>query len=124
MECSCNISPTWGVGPSFSDQRIQIANEEHFCGECKRKILPKEKYEYVSGIWDDYFEEYITCIDCLSVADVFFKKGRIYSGIWEIFTDQFGYPDSDIPESCISKLTPVARAKVCRFIEKKWRKSR
>ena len=116
MDCSCTIDVDHDGGPSCYKEKIQTARKKHICGECYKTIIPGEKYEYTSGIWDSEPHTYKTCLDCKSIRDVFFDSW-IYTAIWEYFTES----DLDIPESCISALTPGARAKVCDFIEDCWR---
>lgn len=119
MECSCTISIDHDGGPACHKEKIVTARKAHRCYECFKDILPGEKYEYVSGIWDGSPSTYKTCLDCKSIRDTFFDSWT-YTEVWSNFQDEFGYSGSDIPESCISELTPGARARVCEFIENGW----
>jgi hypothetical protein len=119
MECSCTINVDHDGGPSFHNENIQTARKKHRCYECLKDILPGEKYEYVSGVWDGDFMVYKTCLDCKSIRDTFFDSW-FYTQVWENFQDEFGYHDSVVPESCIAELTPGARDRVCEYIENSW----
>lgn len=119
MECSCTISIDHDGRPSCHRVVIRTARKKHRCYECLEDILPGEKYEYASGIWDGEPSAYKTCLDCKSIRDVFFDSW-IYTQVWENFQDEFGYIDSVVPESCIAELTPGARARVCEWIESGW----
>ena len=117
MECSCTVeTDSYEGGPSFHKVKIQTAMKKHRCSECGRAIVPGEDYEYVFGIWDHQPDTNKTCLDCKSIRDTFFNSW-IYTQIWDNFQDEFGYHGAVIPESCISELTPGARARVCEFIE-------
>jgi len=48
------------------------------------------------------------CSECRVIKNL----GEKYDNFWSI--------TPDIPESCISALTPQARAKVCEYIEECW----
>ena len=120
MECSCAINiDSDGDTASLFKSKIVTARKEHQCCECHRKIMLGEEYENVNGKWDFGFETDKTCLDCVSLRDVFFESW-IYTQVWENFQDDFGYTDSVIPESCIAALTPGASAKVCELIELSW----
>jgi len=122
MECSwdASINDYDYEGPEFFKDKMVVARKQHKCSECCQAIEPGVKYEHVYGIWDGDTHTYKTCPDCLSLRQQFFLHGYYYEQLWDDFKDAFGYIDSEIPESCISKLTPGARARVCAMIEKWW----
>jgi hypothetical protein len=117
MKCSCTIDNLYDGGAGCHKEKIVTARKTHRCGECFRNILPGEKYEYVSGLWD-VFQAYKTCLDCKSIRDNFFNSWS-YTLVWDDFMDNF--EGEDIPESCIAELTPGARARVCEWIESGWK---
>jgi hypothetical protein len=117
MECSCTVNIDHDGGPSCYNEKIRKARKTHRCYECLRDIIPGEKYESTSGIWDGDPCRYKTCLDCKSIRDVFFESWT-YTTIWDDFKENF---DMDsLPEKCLSALTPGARAKVCEMIEGNW----
>lgn len=61
-DCSCDYDP-----PSFYGRYIRTAKKPHKCEECNGAILPGEKYEYVSGLWDGYFSDFKTCERCVDL---------------------------------------------------------
>jgi hypothetical protein len=130
MECSCTVDVDYtGDGPVCHKTGIRTARKKHRCIECGKTIIPGEKYEHVWGVWDSEPSTYKTCLDCKSLRDVFFD-GFSYTQVWDDFYnefesitnfyDEFRSITPDIPESCISALTPGARAKVCELIENSW----
>lgn len=124
MECSCDASINDAEYPEVFKKKIRKARKKHSCNECRRSIYPGEEYEHCSGKWDGAFETYKTCIDCLSLRDQFFSHGWCYRSLWPDFLDtihEWGY---EVPESCISELTPKAREKVCKAIEEGWEYSK
>ena len=61
-----------------------------------------------------------TCLDCASIIDHIFCE-YVIGGIWADLKDNLeDDPEFFIPESCLAKLTPKAREKVCDLIEEYW----
>jgi hypothetical protein len=117
MECTCSISIDSDEGPSCYKQKIRKARKTHRCHECFKDILPGEKYENISGIWDGDPSSYKTCLDCKSLRDVFFQSWAC-TAMWDDFRENFNM--DSIPEKCLAALTPVTRARVCELIENDW----
>jgi len=121
MECSCEIDVDvdWSCS-DFCREEIRIARKKHKCFECGRTIEIEEKYEYVIGKWDGHFDSFKTCCDCLNTRNTFFTSGYYYGQIWEFIDEFINEADGDIPEDCISTLTPRSRDMVCKMIEDTW----
>ncbi len=119
MECSCQAEVDNDGGPSFFSKEVRTARKKHKCHECDKTINPGEKYECVSGFWYGHPDRFKTCMDCVSLRDIFFTHGWVFTQIWEDFRETFR--GDTIPESCIAELTPMARARVCEFIESQWK---
>ena len=62
FDCSCDYEPA-----QFYCAQIRKARKEHRCEECGEKIIPGSKYEYVSGKWDSYVNEFKTCERCVNL---------------------------------------------------------
>jgi hypothetical protein len=124
MQCSCDISVDccdYDYGCECHTWKIITARKHHRCGECfKANILPGQKYELAKWVQNGKWWQHRTCGDCLSLRDAFFKGGYIYEEVREYVSEYINDCGGDIPESCISELTPVARAFVCDEIESVW----
>ena len=118
--CSCISYAYDGPQAEVFNARVVTARKKHKCGECGREILPGEKYETASGKWDDSFETYKTCADCLSVRDAFFCEDYAYGGIWEILWEHLRYINYEVSSDCLVKLTKAARDNICDSIEAWW----
>lgn len=118
MECSISISVDYD-GSDYQKGKIVTARKKHTCCECGMCIQIGEQYEYVWSVSDGHQHSYHTCSDCKSIRDVFFHSW-VYTEIWDNFHEEFGHLDIAVPESCISILTPGARAKICEMIEHSW----
>lgn len=120
MECDCAMDCDFdGESPDFSERKMVKARKKHTCSECGQIIIKGTEYELIKGCWNGVFHTNKTCPDCLSMREVFFNTfffGAIWGDMWMKVVDVGG----DIPESCISQLTPVARDKVCDLIEEVW----
>ena len=120
MDCSCVYTDYGEPLPEFHKAKIQMAKKNHKCCECKRTILPFEKYEYVSGMWEGDFLIFKTCIDCLDIRKEFFCDGWLYEGMKEALWEHLQDLQGEINEDCLASLTPNARAFVCKIIERIW----
>lgn len=120
-DCSCVY-----VGDSESSEFESITNpvsrKTHKCYECGKEILPGEKYERSSGVWDGDFNTFKTCADCLSTRESFFCGGYIYGALWEYLWEHLRDVNGEVSSDCIVPLTPEAREKVCDMIERVWGK--
>jgi len=113
--CSCIYVEDYDE-PEFYSATERKARKEHSCCECGRTIEPKEKYEHVSGKWDD-IQTYKTCLDCVSVRKSFFCEGYYHLNIWESVGEHLLEIDGELSSECLLSLTPRAREKVCDIIE-------
>ena len=118
--CSCIYVDDYDTA-DFHKSVKRKAIKEHKCCECGRTIERGEIYEYVSAKYDGRIDTFKTCLDCLSIRDVFFCNGWLYEGmkeaLWEHLLEMsFG----EIPEDCIAELTPGGQALVCGMIEEIW----
>jgi hypothetical protein len=118
-DCGCIYVSDYDP-PEFYSGIMFRARKEHVCNECFRIIKPREKYERVAGKWGGNIDVYKTCIDCLSVRDVFFCSGWLHEGVWEYVHNHIMCLDGDVSSSCLIHLTPRAREKVCEIIERCW----
>jgi hypothetical protein len=120
MECSCIYVGDSYSGSEFYRSKIVTAKKRHKCCECHKSILPSEKYEYVSQLFEGEFFTHKTCLDCLSVRNEFFCDGWWFEDIWEHLMAHINELRGDISENCIAPLTVPAKNKVCELIEKSW----
>ena len=118
--CSCVYVDYDSGPPEFHRAKIQTAKKEQRCGECKRIIRPFEKYEYVSGKWDNCFDTHKTCMDCIDIRNIFFCDGWLYGGMKEYLQEHLGNMHGETDEDCLVTLTPGARAFICEMIEEIW----
>jgi hypothetical protein len=107
-------------GAEFFNEKRQRARIEHRCSECSRKILAGEMYERVVGKWNGTFSVYKTCLDCLSMRDVFFCEEYNFGYVWEDLRQHIFNLGGEIASTCISPLTPRSRKMVCDIIEQSW----
>ena len=118
-ECSCIYVEDYD-SPKFHNAEIRKARKEHKCCECNRAILPKEKYEYVTGLWEGDIKTHKTCLTCLEIRSVFFCDGWFYGQSKEYLQEHISEMDGEIPEDCLSELESKAREYICDLIEKYW----
>lgn len=62
--CSCDTA----TDASCYTLRWRVARKTHWCCECCRAtILPGDRYEYVSGVWDGTPNSHSTCARCVAL---------------------------------------------------------
>lgn len=107
------------VGPNLYSGGMRQARKQHACCECQALIEPGDPYFFEKGNWEGDFEEFKTCVDCLSVRNSLRPAGT-YGAMWEDVEEHITESRGDIGEIHISCLRPAARDKVCDLIEEAW----
>jgi len=97
-----------------------IANKEHKCDECNRKIQVGEKYERYTGKFEGEIFTNKTCTDCLSLRNEYFCGGWCYGQLWEHMWEHVLECSGKILGDEITRLTPMAREKVLGYVEEVW----
>lgn len=118
MKCS-KISCDDYDGPSVFTQKVVKARKLHKCCECKRAIVPGEKYLREQGKWDDTWESFKTCKECYEIRKAFCESylyGQLYFAIFESLRDG----DGAIDEDALLGLSPKAFEKIQKVIEEVW----
>ena len=126
MNCDCYCDASGYSGDNdfchFISKSNPVAKKEHICTECKRVIKKGEQYEYWFVVCGKP-STYKTCIDCISVRNVFFRNNWTFTEIYWDLCDFIIEIDGDISSDCIRKLTPAARIKICDMIEEAWERN-
>ena len=120
--CSC-IYVAVDDFAKFYSIKIRKARKEYKCSECNRIIEIGEKYEYVRGLWEEGFNTYRTCLDCLSIRNEFFCDGWYYTSLHEYLLEHIRDTGGQISENCILKLTRGAKDIVFNMIDDLWRRN-
>ena len=124
MNC-CFLGEGDGDGPKFSVTNYHKARKPRQCGECGEMIVRGERYEHVSGKWDEHFDQYFTCLACVDVREAFGCNGWTFEQVWEdIETSELfntltangcivtGGAREDGDGDCLAGLSPRGRAKL------------
>ena len=85
--------------PQAYCERWRVARKPHKCCECGGTIFYKERYLYISGVWDSRGESYKTCSDCSELRNVVnsttsYDDGCCLGGLREYIME--GHFDPDI----------------------------
>lgn len=90
MNCECACDYGDEIRASVSTTKIVTARETHTCCECREEIMPGERYEYVSGLWDGEWVDYRTCLPCAAIRDDYCGDGYVFGGLWEALHECMG----------------------------------
>ena len=77
---------TDGDAPSCFFVTLRRAKRQYHCCECPAPIMPGETYEYASGVWENQWRDFKTCLPCAEARQDFLKD------LW----DQWGYSETSI----------------------------
>jgi hypothetical protein len=121
MDCTCSISAGVDDFCEMVSERWVTSRSIHFCYECGYKIHPGERYYREVTKDEDGIHKVKTCADCISIRDNLVGD-FFYGQMRDMLSDAIYDCDGKIPEKCIAKLTPKARAWICGEIEKCWDK--
>lgn len=94
--CYCNCDED---SPQFWKEAFPAAIKRHICCECGSIIDPGEKYNKISGMWDE-FATFKTCMSCFEIR----KEASSQTGccpafgyLYDTFGSEFEYA------ACINK---------------------
>lgn len=81
------------------------ARKPHKCCECRKQILPGEKYEHARGKYEGDMWTADTCLICREIAEAFYCDGRRFGGeLW----DDMEYGFEAMTTGCLDRLTTAA----------------
>jgi len=63
-------------GPEFWAEKTRTARKGHKCCACGEKIRPKDKYNYMSGMWDGSFSTFKHCLRCYEVFTILMSESE------------------------------------------------
>lgn len=103
---------------AFSDSRIIKARKEHECFECGRPISVGSLYHRFTVLFDGYFDNYATCLDCHNI-----RKGlTCEGGAWPYFGDLWNDIISNFPYlKSTACLTKIQTASAKSYFLERWR---
>lgn len=86
--CGCSDGPA----PAIYKCVTVTARKQRVCCECYGEILPGSNYELVSGKWQDRFETFHTCLQCVAMRE-FLKLecwccGELFEELHELRDDR------------------------------------
>ena len=99
MTIACDCSRYIDNGPSLYDAEIRTARKEHECLECGEKILPGQKYEYVSACWDGQWGHAKTCWTCRLIRNEYMPGGFYHGEVAADIEVCLGFDYREDPET-------------------------
>lgn len=113
MSIVCCPLSSGGDGDTMACSRsvTRTARKEHRCYECRETIVPGQKYEYCSGIWDGSPSAFKTCLSCVEIRNHFACDGWIFGELWRDLEENF-FPDMKAGGPCMEGLSPEAKGRL------------
>jgi len=91
------------VSPKKYKEQIVVAKKKHVCSECYGTIEKGEKYEYVTGVWENWhWKRYKTCSDCQELREkinsgiIVWDEKVAFTELYERVADYSEYRDNGI----------------------------
>lgn len=80
-------------------QQIRRAAKDYKCDECRGVIRKGERYEYTTGCWDGYWDDFHTCSDCIPIRCEIARipggcGGWLHGGMLEELQDMRWQPEN------------------------------
>ena len=113
MSCIFSVSALYENCAVPFLQQWRTARKVNRCDECLRPILSGQRYEFVSGKWDDGWASYRTCEDCVEIRTAFTDGSWEYGRLWENLTEGF----DELTTGCFAQLT-TSSAK--QLLQERW----
>lgn len=117
--CDVSIGEYDGDAPSVFHESIVTARKAHKCNECNEPIVPGQKYERVSGKWDDW-QVYRFCLPCSEAQREFSEGARIFGVLWDEMRENWA--GGAHLQACLNRLTTVAAKTHMRQQWLKWKR--
>lgn len=76
--CDCEM-------PSCSTQSTPRARKAHTCCECRGGILPGERYQLITGVWEGSGSSYKTCLQCAALRSPLKKLTGCCTAFHELY---------------------------------------
>lgn len=117
MNCSCTVGSYGECEGSYGFQKRRAAKPSA-CPECRRPINTGDWYYSHTTFIDSIIYNAKNCEDCQQIIDTFFANDWMYGNVWEDLESYFEYNwQEDLPTSCIVKLSPYNRDRVCDLLQ-------
>ena len=112
--CSVSFGSEADEMCAFWESKIKTARKAHVCGECRKQILPGEKYESAAYVFDGSFNHEKKCLVCAEIRDAFLEHGCAYCP-GDMWTEMRDYVFPEMTVTCFDRLkTPEAKAELQR----------
>lgn len=119
MDCS-SVHGSLDFDFDYEPSRIHIIAKKRWkCRECGVQMGVGQEHVFHSSVQNGSWFASRVCLDCQSMIDNLFEDW--YSGsTWDDLAQHVWDCQGNISYEKVSKLTPVARARVCDMVEKSW----
>jgi hypothetical protein len=99
MICDCSPDDLFDMeSPGCQSTSIRKARKAHRCCECHEPILPGQRYEYTSGVWDGAPDAFKTCLACVAIRTRYCPNGSFLGHLRYHIQDCLGFDYTEVPE--------------------------
>jgi hypothetical protein len=97
ISCDCSIDYDYEPAKIYREEYPK-AKKEYKCCECGENIKPGQKYQKVTGLWDDIWSTYKTCMPCVNIRDRYCPHGFYFGFLREQISECLGFNYTEVPE--------------------------
>ena len=97
ISCDCSVDVDCEGRAWCSVVKIRKSRKTHKCEECGDPIVPGQRYEYASGIWDGRPDSHRTCLTCVAIRDRYCPGGYYYGELAQQIEDCLGFDYREVP---------------------------
>lgn len=94
-DCSCE---DYDSLPTISREEFPVARKVYKCCECGEDIQPGQKYHMVTGLWEDGWNTYRTCMVCYRIRERYCPYGYFFEALVETLSECLGFDYRQVPE--------------------------
>ncbi len=96
ISCDCSV----GVDDCADLYRDEFpkARKPHKCYECGESILPGQKYQKSTILFECRWSEYKTCMPCFRVRDRYCHYGFYFGELRKLTIECLGFDYTEVPE--------------------------
>lgn len=117
--CDVSLDDYDGDQASVFRSHVVKARKPHKCFECGVSVQPGDRYERVSGKWDNEWATYSFCLPCSEIGNEFSDNGRSFGFLWEGMEE--AWDEGAHITACLNRLTTVGAKERLLVQWRKWK---
>ncbi len=98
MSISCDCSVDVDDAADIYRDEFPRAKKAHVCCECREAILPGQKYQKSTMLFDGSWQTFKTCMACYHIRLRYCPNGSYFEQLREHISECLGFDYTEVPE--------------------------